>query len=263
MPLTFCHPLAVLPLQRFCTVRLNFAALVIGSMSPDFGYYIGQFPIASFAHTIAGTFIVCLPTSLLMLGIVYTLWQPLCFMLPQPHREALLTLPLMQPLKPSLRSALVAALSTLLGAWTHTIWDSFTHTTGWAVQHISILQTPLIKLGETTLYTPYVLQQISTFVGGAILMAMYSSRLRSQHIIAANQDVSSDRIRYWAISIIAIIAVTCAVPAAAEMALQFDGHMALRVFVFRSCVYSATIFAAMYTVTAITAFLIHRKKQPR
>ena len=51
MPCTFSHPLAVVPLRRLCPERLNFTALIIGSMSPDFGYYIGKFPVANFAHT--------------------------------------------------------------------------------------------------------------------------------------------------------------------------------------------------------------------
>jgi hypothetical protein len=63
MPCTFSHPIAVVLLRRFCADRLNFAALVIGSMSPDFGYYFRQFPVARFAHTIVGTFTVCLPAS--------------------------------------------------------------------------------------------------------------------------------------------------------------------------------------------------------
>jgi hypothetical protein len=257
MPLTFCHPLAVLPLQRFCPAWLSFPALIIGSMSPDFGYYIGQFPMASFAHTVAGTFIVCLPTSLLMLGIVYTLWRPLCFMLPQPHRAALLALPQMKTRRINLRGALIAALSTLLGAWTHTIWDSFTHSTGWAVLHISILQLPLIKFGDTTRHAPYVLQQLSTLAGSAILIAAYISWLRQQSLVNVTQKQSSDRFRYWAIT---IIALTFSVPTAAEMASRFDGYMAFRVFVFRSCIYATGVFTALYVITAITIYILLYKK---
>ena len=50
MPWTFAHPAAVLPLRRFSGPGLlSFAALVIGSTSPDFLYYIGQFDLAAFA----------------------------------------------------------------------------------------------------------------------------------------------------------------------------------------------------------------------
>ena len=59
------------PLRRFCPERLSFAALVIGSMSPDFGYYFRQFPLAHFAHTALGTLTVCLPS----LAFDSTIWK--------------------------------------------------------------------------------------------------------------------------------------------------------------------------------------------
>ena len=31
----------------------------------------------------------------------------------------------------------------LIGAWTHLLWDSFTHTNGWFVQHLPVLQGPV------------------------------------------------------------------------------------------------------------------------
>jgi hypothetical protein len=37
MPWTFAHAAAVLPLRRCCPRRLHFPALVIGSLTPDFG----------------------------------------------------------------------------------------------------------------------------------------------------------------------------------------------------------------------------------
>jgi hypothetical protein len=97
MPWTFSHPLVVVPLRRLCPERLNFTALIIGSMSPDFGYYIGKFPVANFAHTGLGTLVVCLPMGLLALGLFYLIRRPLCFVLPQPHRAALMPLASRRP----------------------------------------------------------------------------------------------------------------------------------------------------------------------
>src|SRR3954468_10318059 len=85
MPFTLSHPLAVVPLRGLCPRWLNFAALVIGSTSPDFGYFIQQFDAAAFAHSGWGTLEICLPTGLLALSIFYLLRQPLCYILPQPH----------------------------------------------------------------------------------------------------------------------------------------------------------------------------------
>jgi Domain of unknown function (DUF4184) len=62
MPWTFVHPAAVLPLRQYCANRHLFGALVVGSVSPDLGYYVGRFDMATIAHTLLGLLIVCLPT---------------------------------------------------------------------------------------------------------------------------------------------------------------------------------------------------------
>ena len=134
MPCTLSHPAAVLTLQRFCPHCLAFPALVIGSMTPDFGYYIHRFGMASFAHTIPGSFAVCLPSGAFLLLIFYLLRKPVCFILPMPHGEALLQLCSTVP-RLGLRSFAIIPFSLLLGAWSHILWDSFTHQTDWFVAH--------------------------------------------------------------------------------------------------------------------------------
>src|SRR3954469_17106149 len=79
MPYTLSHPLAVVPIRRYSPIPLSFAALVMGSMSPDFGYFVEQFDIAAFAHTIPGTFAVCLPSSLFVLAVFYLVRRAVCF----------------------------------------------------------------------------------------------------------------------------------------------------------------------------------------
>ena len=68
MPWTFAHPVAVLPLRRFCPAQFNFAALAIGALTPDFGFYVNLFSLATDAHTLLGSFLVCLPTGLVLLA---------------------------------------------------------------------------------------------------------------------------------------------------------------------------------------------------
>ena len=223
MPSTFIHPLAVLPFSRLCPAPLNFAALVIGSMSPDFGYYLHQFPTARFAHTIVGTLTVCLPSGLVALALFYLLRQPLCFILPQPHRGALMPLAAVRP-SLSGRSFLSAAASILLGAWTHTIWDSFTHDGAWSVERLSFLRESLFCVRGTVLPVSYVLQQVSTFAGGAALALAYFLWLR-RHRVAASESSGtfSDRQRYLLLCALAAVALAVAVPAALSMASQFHG----------------------------------------
>ena len=178
MPLTFSHPLAVVPLRRFFPAPLNFVALVVGSMTPDLGYYLHQFPLARFAHTAVGSFVVCLPSGLLGVGLFCLLQRPLCFMLPQPHRAVLAPL-IRRQAGFSWRASLLTAACVLIGAWTHTAWDAFTHANGWAVERLAFLRAPLAQAGGTTFPVYYILQQASTVGGGLGLAALATALMPS------------------------------------------------------------------------------------
>jgi hypothetical protein len=260
MPFTFSHPLAVVPVRRFCPDRLNFAALAAGSMSPDFGYYVRQFPIAAFAHTIPGTFAICLPTALMALGVFYLVRRPLCFVLPQPHRAALMPRALRRPAF-SFPAFLIAVFSVLLGAWTHTIWDSFTHDGGWAVERFAGLRSPLIYIDSATLPVSYCLQQASTFGGGALLAIIYFRWLRRHPNDGASEpDRLSDRARYVVLGVLATIAVAFAVPLALRTGSLFEGYLAFRVFVFRTSVYSIATFIPLVILSSVALYVVYRRK---
>jgi len=259
MPCTFFHPLAVVPLRRFCPGRLNFAALVIGSMSPDFGYYVHQFPVASFAHSFWGTLIVCVPSGLLALGLFYLLRRPLCFILPRPHRTALMPLA-RRSWSFSWRGLVVAVLSILLGAWTHAVWDAFTHDGAWFVERFAILRAPIAQVGESQLPLSYILQQTSTFVGGALLAVLYFRWLKRQQPVAGEDDGAvSDRWRYLLIGTVVVLALAVAIPFALGMASRFEGYLAFRVFVFRTGVYSAAAFLPIFVIAAVLFYSVRRK----
>jgi hypothetical protein len=101
---------------------LNLAALIIGTLVPDFGYYVGLFPLATVAHSLPGSVLVCIPTGLLVLACFYFVRRPVCNLLPQPH-SALLQ-PLVSKRVPiRFRELAAATLSILLGAWSHAVWD--------------------------------------------------------------------------------------------------------------------------------------------
>lgn len=251
MPCTFSHPLAVVPLSRLCPARLNLAGLVIGSMAPDFGYYARQFALATYAHSIPGTFAVCLPTGLLALLLFYLLRLPLCFLLPQLHRGALLPYARTRP-RWSIGGATKASLSVLIGAWTHSFWDSFTHDGAWAVQRVPWLQASLIEVGGTVLPTAYVLQQLSTLLGGLGLAFVYIRWLRRQpRPTASEPDPLPDRWRYLLLATLALAALAIGMPGAVRLASHYQGYLAIRVFLFRSAVHSAAAFVPMLIVAAL------------
>jgi hypothetical protein len=237
MPGTFSHPLAVLPLRRFTPRPLNFAALVIGSMTPDFGYFINRFDLSSFAHTFAGTFLACLPTGVAMLVLVYLFAKPVCYTLPSPHREVL------SPICPSfpgkLSAWLMILLSLLLGAWSHTFWDAFTHEDGWFVERIAFLREPAFKTGSSTTHVYLALQEASTIIGFLALAIAYWIWLHRQRkpLIALS---ASDLWRYLFWAGISAVSFSIAIPAA----YQFANSKSLHDFLYgRSVAFHLALYA--------------------
>lgn len=260
MPLTFTHPLAVVPFHRLCPRWLNFSGLILGSMSPDFGYYLCQFDLAHFAHSFIGTVCLCLPSGLLVWSLFHRLRRPLCFILPQPHRGALMPLALAGSTW-NFRTCLSLAVSILLGAWTHVVWDSFTHPGAWVVQRVAWLREPLLHVGATELPACYLLQQLSTFVGGATLVMLYGRWLRGRHATYSPESDSasvSDWARYRLLAALAGVALVVAIPMAMKLAGQHQGYMALRVFGFRTGVYAAALFAPLLAIGSVLFYSLNR-----
>ena len=259
MPYTLSHPLAVVPLRRWCPERLNFAALVVGSMSPDFGYFVNQFPAAAFAHSLPGTFLICVPTGLAVLGFFYLVRRPLCFVLPEPHRDALTRLA-MAHRRLSIRELVVAAISVLLGAWTHTIWDSFTHSYGWPVHQIGCLHSQLGQIGSKEIFGYTLLQHLSTIIGGSGLILFYYLWLRRQPRSQAAKPTDSDAWRYLLGGTIALSSIVVAIVAAYWKTYTVENQDSLYRFAFWAAVYSISTFFPLLAVAAIAAYVTSQEQ---
>jgi Domain of unknown function (DUF4184) len=221
MPWTLSHPAAVLPLRRLSPRPLNFAALVVGSMTPDVGYYIDRFDLSDFAHTLPGSFIACLPTGVIMLFILYLFSRPVCYTLPSPHRQSLL--PLCPDFPTGLTSWAIILLSLLIGAWTHNFWDAFTHEHGWFVERIPWLQQPVMQLGSLTVHVYLVLQEGSTVVGFLIIVLAYWLWLRHRPA-RSSATAETDGWRYLFWLVIIALALVISVPAAVHYATSASLH---------------------------------------
>ncbi len=173
MPLTFAHPAAVLPGYRLRNQGVPFAALVIGSMSPDFEYFLRLQPWGNFSHTLPGLVGFCLPVGLVVYGVYRVLILPA---LP----ECLpVYLQRRWPAPPTVHGGLwhmgVAAIAILIGALTHIVWDSFTHGIGFAVQAFPQLKTTLLG------WPAYKYLQHGSTVVGLFLLLVGIHRLPLTH----------------------------------------------------------------------------------
>ena len=159
----------------------------------------------------------------------------------------------------SVHSFFVAALSILLGAWTHIVWDSFTHPDGWAVTHLAILHATVIHVGTTSLAVFNFLQHGSTFGAGALLLVLYFRWLGRQQTTASKVTSVHDRWRYSLIAFLAAVALAIAVPAAFRLASPFEGYLAFRVFVFRTAVYSVAVFVPPLIISSIVFYVVDQR----
>lgn len=167
MPFTVSHAAAAVPLAR---LRLPLSALVIGSMSPDFYYFIFLDTTNRFSHTLPGLFVFCLPVGMAALWLYHqVLKRPLLDLLPDAAQRR--AAPLAAPFSflPT-RRFLILSVAVVLGAVTHIVWDAFTGSTLWGVELIPALQDT-VDVGPAEPMAGYrIFQHASTIVGGALLL---------------------------------------------------------------------------------------------
>ncbi len=162
MPFTPAHAAPALPLLR---LRLVPSALVVGTMAPDFEYFLRLAPGGGFGHPASGAFLLSLPMALAVLWIFHALVKaPLVHLFPDAIRLRIAGR--IGPFRfggPG-RFVLIA-VSALVGIATHIVWDSFTHSYTWPVHYLPWLtqRVTVPLLGSIEHCT--ILQHLSTMLG--------------------------------------------------------------------------------------------------
>jgi len=205
MPLTISHPAASIPLARR---GLVLSALVIGSMTPDFPYFILFFPQNGFSHSIIGLFLFCIPVGLVSLVLFHSLIKcPALSLLPNNHQHRLYHVAKSFSFWPLPRFLLII-LSIIWGAFTHILWDSFTHPKGWMVQQLIVLKSPIFTIGSHSIPIYEFLQHGSTIVGGILLVYWYWEWYKQTHSSTVPENLvlttSTKLIIFIAMSFIAL-----------------------------------------------------------
>jgi Domain of unknown function (DUF4184) len=167
MPLTTAHAAAAWPISRLAP-SLPTAALVFGTMSPDFEYLLRLEAHSSFSHSPLGVVAFCVPVTLAVWGLFERFVRPAFSELLPPGIQAAIARDAVRPPTNSRRVALAAA-AALIGALTHVAWDAFTHETGWAVPYVPMLSAVAGLPMWPTLRWYRLLQHISTIVGSVVI----------------------------------------------------------------------------------------------
>jgi hypothetical protein len=249
LPWTVSHAAAVLPFRRWCPARLSFGALVVGSMTPDLGYYLGLTGIARFAHTAPGLIAVDLPAGFLLIALLGLMRELLVVPLPQPHRDALCETLEFLAGAPGWRRAASLAFSVVLGAATHAAWDSFTHAGSLPVTRIDWLQRELFAIGSWRVPAYNFLQHASTLFGIVVLAIAYRSWLKSGAATRARSAGAAETARWW---ILAAIAAAGALAAAAWIAAGLrSGVVNLQSLVVQAVFVATNLMVFLYLAAAL------------
>ncbi|MEV6203526.1 DUF4184 family protein [Streptomyces sp. NPDC051771] len=164
MPFTLSHAAAVLPgLRRDGTARgpLVASALVAGSFSPDLTYFAatvvpGAMAFGDVTHSPVGIVTVDVLITAALVGLWLTVREPLVGLLPERWRGRVYGVVRGRPWRERRPAGLVAwfAVSAVLGAVTHVVWDAFTHLDRWGTRAVPFLAEVVAGL-PVYLYAQY------------------------------------------------------------------------------------------------------------
>ena len=170
MPFTFSHPAIVLPLALYKPRWFSVTGLVVGSMTPDFLYFIKMDGSEDFGHTLAGIFLFDLPVSYL-LAIAFHRWvrNPFLVHLPAPldrNYAGYLAFDFGRTLKVNW---FVFPLSVLLGAFSHIGWDYCCDPRGWLYYTAPGFFSQYVSVAGIRLRVYLLIERIGSVVGLLLL----------------------------------------------------------------------------------------------
>jgi len=197
MPFTFAHPAIVLPIARKKNIFINPAAIIIGSMSPDFEYFIHFMPYQKYGHTITGQFFYNLPLVLLVYLIYHIFLKEIVIInLPKKQFKSFSFMLSERWIVKKPKEIIGFIISALIGMFSHVVWDSFTHKSGWFVEKISCLSSRIQIIGyEVSIYK--LLQHGSTLIGFAIILLYLISVSNNEQSSPVRESSKKQKIRFW------------------------------------------------------------------
>lgn len=202
MPFTFSHPAIILPLSYLPKRWISLTALIVGSMTPDFEYFLRMKVQSIYSHTIPGIFWFDLPLGIIIAFVFHTMVRNTLFLnLPKQIKTRLLTYQTFEWTQYFKCNWIVVIISLLIGIMSHLFWDSFTHHHGYFVEIIPSLKN---KVNLFNLQIPIfkILQHSSSLVG-ALLIVLAIRKLPISRI-----ENTKINYKYWLIlTIIALIII--------------------------------------------------------
>src|SRR5882757_563762 len=178
MPFTISHVAAVLPFSRPLARWRLLSATVIGSMIPDFGLLMPWRPPRIETHSAIGLLTFCLPVGLTTFWIFQLLIKSAVVEI-LPDAAYSRWRRFAEPAAiGSLTQWALGACGVLAGAFSHLVWDGFTHEGARGVRMIPALDDPVLEIAGHHLIGARLLQDASSLLGLAIVLAVVAYGLR-------------------------------------------------------------------------------------
>jgi Domain of unknown function (DUF4184) len=229
MPFTLSHAGFVLPLKRKVS-PIILCGLMIGSIVPDFAYFVREFAVASFAHTIAGALCISLPVGLMVHFVLRLCFQKIAEALPQPHSSFLISWNIDRPLP---RNGLLGVVTAIfLGALFHNFVDSFTHESGAAISIFPALGREAISIGGEPLHVFRILQYAGSILGMVMLVIAYFCGL-ARYCKVGEIQVWQDKKSWLALFVLTLLTMLLAAVLNAKFLPGSIDVFAFRVFGFK------------------------------
>ncbi len=169
MPFIFSHPAIVLPLTYFPKKWFSLTGLVIGSLTPDFEYFLRMKIKSIYSHTIEGLFWFDLPLGLFLAFIFHNIVRNSLFNnLPSFLKSRFSAFEEFNWNNHFTKNWLIIIISIIIGGTSHIFWDSFTHHSGYFVQEFPTLSTT-ISIANKQILILKILQHSSTLFGGIVI----------------------------------------------------------------------------------------------
>lgn len=191
MPFTFSHPALVLPSRYLPDRFYSLTGLVIGSMTPDFEYFLRMTVGSVYSHTFWGIFYFDLPVGIALCFVFHNVVRDqLIDHLPVQLRERFWDLKTFDWNKHFKTSWKIIFISLIVGAASHIFWDDFTHPLGYFVKRSSFLRHRIHIMGfQLPVYN--IFQGLSSLLGG-IIVCIFIWRLSKVEI-----NFISKKDYYW------------------------------------------------------------------
>ncbi|MFS1514807.1 DUF4184 family protein [Chengkuizengella sp. SCS-71B] len=206
MPFTFSHPLYAIPLKWIQPKYFCVTGLVLGSMSPDFEYFIALEPYRTIGHSLTGLIVQAIPLSILFAFIFHKIIvKTLSLHLPSFYNLDMRSYQVFHSWQlNTFRKWLVFLTSVVIGFFSHIFIDAFTHTSGYFVLKFSFLSNIINEMSV------YKLLQHTLSISGLVLLTLLCFQLlRKQNIVHRKRIISQNqKLKYWSIVLSIALIVT-------------------------------------------------------